>query len=199
MQINKEMLKKHKKTVRIHRKAVRKACFKMGIPLQGLLHDLSKYSKEELFIANWYVGTKSPHDIARAELGYSPSWIYHKSKNKHHWEYWTDFNSAKLVEGEYIIKATAVKMPYKYVIEMFCDFIGAGKAYLKDKWNTESPLAYWKANCEGDRLMHSASENLLKYLLTVMTDFINENGFYKWYKENRIALIKMYEEDAFND
>ena len=192
MNLNKENLKKHKDTIKLHRRAVREACFKMGIPLRGLLHDLSKYSKEEMSIANWYIGTKSPHDIARDELGYSPSWIHHKARNKHHWEYWTDFNSAKLVDGKYIIEAVAVKMPYKYVIEMFCDFVGAGKAYLKEKWNTNSPLAYWKSNCEGSRLMHADSETLLKQLLEVFSTYSKEEDFYAWYKKHKARLEEQY-------
>ena len=199
MQTNKENLKKHKETIKLHRREVRRACFKMGIPLQGLLHDLSKYSKEEMAIANWYVGTKSPHDIAREVLGYSPFWIHHKAKNKHHWEYWTDFNSAKLVDGKYIIEAVAVKMPYKYAIEMFCDFIGAGKAYLKEKWTTESPLAYWKSNCENSRLMHQDSERLLVELLNIMANSDKEETFYDWYKNHKKRLEKLYKEGELND
>lgn len=198
MQINKENLKKHKETVRTHRRAVRKACFKMGIPIQGLLHDLSKYSPAEMAIANWYVGTKSPHDIARDELGYSPSWIHHKAKNKHHWEYWTDFNSAQFVDGKYVITAVGVKMPYKYIIEMFCDFVGAGKAYMRDKWTTAAPMNYWKTNCEGDRLMHSASEKLFVELLTIMSRCATEDEFYAWYKSHKNRLIKIYEEESFD-
>ena len=30
-------------------------------------------------------------------------------------------------------KMNAVKIPYRYVIEMFCDFVGAGKAYMREK------------------------------------------------------------------
>lgn len=79
---------KHLKTIRIHRKYVRKICFKMGIPWQGLVHDLSKYSPTELSICKYWTGTKSPHAVCRSVLGYSPSWTHHYHKNKHHWQYW---------------------------------------------------------------------------------------------------------------
>lgn len=87
-------LRKHLKTINKHRREVRKACFHMGIPLRGLLHDLSKYSPTELKIAKWYDGTRSPHDVARDELGYSPSWYHHMNRNKHHWEYWVFFDNS---------------------------------------------------------------------------------------------------------
>lgn len=81
-------LSKHLKTIRVHRKYVRKACFKMGLIWQGLTHDLSKYSFKELSIAKYYTGTRSPHAVCRDRYGYSPSWQYHYHRNKHHWQYW---------------------------------------------------------------------------------------------------------------
>ena len=63
---------KHLKTVHTHRKYVRKACWKMGLFWQGLLHDLSKYSITELKICKYYTGTKSPHQACREMIGYSP-------------------------------------------------------------------------------------------------------------------------------
>ena len=79
---------KHLKTVHTHRKYVRKACWKMGLFWQGLLHDLSKYSITELKICNYYTGTKSPHQVCREMIGYSPSWIHHYRRNPHHYQYW---------------------------------------------------------------------------------------------------------------
>ena len=62
---------KHIKTVKQHRKYVRQMCFKMGIPLRGLLHDLSKYSPTEMKVVKYYDGYRSPHEKMREELGYS--------------------------------------------------------------------------------------------------------------------------------
>lgn len=66
-------LREHLKIIHRHRRYVNHFCFKMGIPFRGLTHDLSKYSKTEMQIAKYYTGTCSPHDEARAKLGYSPS------------------------------------------------------------------------------------------------------------------------------
>ena len=76
---------RHLKTVHTHRKWVRKYCFKMGLYWQGLTHDLSKYSLTELSMCKYYTGKKSPHQVARETIGYSPSWIHHYHMNKHHW------------------------------------------------------------------------------------------------------------------
>lgn len=178
-------LRNHLKTVRIHRREVRKACFKMGLYWQGLTHDLSKYSLTELSIAKYYDGTRSPHAVARDVIGYSPSWLNHYHKNKHHWQFWLDME-------DWPKKVIPVKMPYKYVIEMFCDFVGAGKAYSGDKWTVKSPYEYWEKACEGKRLMHGESTYLIKKLLWVLYNEESEENFYKWYKQAENYLIEKY-------
>ena len=85
-----EKIKMYYRTVKNHRKYVALWCRKMGIFWQGVVHDLSKYSKRERNIYLYYGMGRSPHEIARQELGYSPSWLYHKNHNKHHWEFWLD-------------------------------------------------------------------------------------------------------------
>ena len=129
-QINMGKLSKHLKTVRTHRKYVRRMCWKMGLFWQGLLHDLSKYSITELKMCKYWTGKGSPHQACREVIGYSPSWIHHYHKNKHHFQYWWDEDE----EGKII----PIKMPYKYVIESFCDMVGASKAYNAKEWCPES-------------------------------------------------------------
>lgn len=176
---------RHLKTIRKHRKYVRQMCFKMGIPWLGLIHDLSKYSHAEMTIAKYADGTRSPHAIARDELGYSPSWLHHYHKNKHHWQYWLDME-------DWPDKVIPIKMPYKYVIEMFCDFVGAGKAYSQDKWTEDTPWDYWMKACEGKRLMHEESEYLIKKLLWNLKEMKMEK-FLNWYKDYKKYLIHLYD------
>lgn len=173
---------RHIKTIRKHRKYVREMCFKMGIPWLGLIHDLSKYSHKEMSIAKYANGTRSPHAIARDELGYSPSWLHHYHKNKHHWQYWLDME-------DWPNKVIPIKMPYKYVIEMFCDFVGAGKAYSQDKWTEDTPWDYWMKACEGKRLMHEESEYLIKKLLWNLKEMKMER-FLDWYKSTSKKYLK---------
>ena len=100
-------------------------------------HDLSKYSPEEFLKGcKYYQGTRSPHEAEREEYGFSYGWMHHKGRNKHHFEYWTDYDlRTKLM--------TPVKMPLKYVKEMFCDRVAASKIYMKDKYDDGAPLAYF--------------------------------------------------------
>lgn len=167
----------HFNTINKHRWKVFIWCCKMGIPFRGILHDLSKYSWAEFSIYKWYSGNKSPHDNCREELGFSPSWLHHKARNKHHWEYWLDNEKKEFIP---------VKIPYKYVVEMFCDFVGAGQTYMKEKWNCASPFEY-HLNCKANRLFHIETLKLLELLLMKLAE-LDVKDFHKWYKKNKKEL-----------
>lgn len=190
---DKEKRDLHTDTILTHINIVKDLCYQMGISELGQSHDVSKFSPDEFEIYTYANGKKSPHDIARDKLGYSPSWIHHKARNPHHWEYWTDFNSATPNEdGTFTIICKCVKMPYERIIEMFCDFVGAGKAYTKDAWTVNTPLDYWINNCEGQRAMHPDLEKLIKKLLTTLSEKESLDDFVAWYNMNKEKLQKNY-------
>ena len=190
---DKEKRDLHTETIVKHISIVKDLCYQMGISELGDSHDLSKFSTEEFEIYKYANGKKSPHDIARDTLGVSPSWIHHKARNQHHWEYWTDFNSATPNDdGTFTIVCKCVKMPYERIIEMFCDFVGAGKVYDKGDWTVETPLNYWNKNCEGQRAMHSDSAKLIKKLLTTLAEKESLEEFITWYHINKDKLQKQY-------
>ena len=120
-------LLKHFKTVITHKWYVFIECCKMGIPLQGIMHDVSKFTIYEFMpSAKYWRGNGSPIEAERAAIGYSYAWLSHKGKNKHHWQWYIDiigYNDKKDVE----IKVAP--MPNKYIVEMYCDMVGAAKAY----------------------------------------------------------------------
>lgn len=154
---------KHFKTITRHRHEVMKNCFRAGIPLQGLLHDLSKYSYEEFSLGvKYYQGTRSPHEGERDSYGYSLAWMHHKGRNKHHFEYWTDYDPVTRV-------MSPVKMPLRYVKEMFCDRVAASKIYMKDDYNDGSALAYFMRG-KNTRMIHPETSELIEKLLTMLKD-----------------------------
>lgn len=129
---------KHFKTIRTHRKYVRKFCFMCGLYKQDLLHDLSKYSPIEFFESvKYYQGTRSPIDACKEENGYSMAWLHHRGRNLHHYEAWTD---------NYDKGTTTIKMPWKYALEQFCDYLGAGVAYSGgiEKFSMWEEVKWWK-------------------------------------------------------
>ena len=115
---------KHFMTITKHRHQVIKNCKRCGILFQGLRHDLSKYSPTEFLSgAKFYQGNKSPNDAERRVNGYSVAWMHHKGRNRHHFEYSTDYDPRTRA-------MTPVKMPLGYVAEMFCDRVAASKIYM---------------------------------------------------------------------
>ena len=176
---------KHLKTVHIHRKFVRKACFKMGLIWQGLTHDLSKYSLTELSMCKYYTGKGSPHQVAREVLGYSPSWIHHYHHNKHHFQWhWDESETGEIIP---------MKMPYKFLIESFCDMLGASKAYNPEIWKPKMLLDYWEQKCLGKRIMHEDSVIFLDYLIRQLA-LDGEDNFFEWYNDIKDLLKAEYEE-----
>ena len=154
---------KHFITITKHRHVVIKHCRKAGIFWQGCRHDLSKYTPTEFFRgAKYYTGTHSPNEVERELFGYSTAWLHHKGRNKHHFEYWTDYSPvSKTIEP--------VKMPMKYVAEMFCDRVAAGKIYNGDKYTDKSPIEYFM-RAKGRRVIHPETSDLLEELLTMLAE-----------------------------
>ena len=151
----------HFVTITRHRHAVIKNCFKAGIGFQGLFHDLSKYSPSEFFYGcKFYQGTRSPNEGEREDHGFSYAWMHHKGRNKHHFEYWTDYNpTTKRMEP--------VKMPLRYVKEMFCDRVAASKIYMKENYTDASPLEYF-LRAKGRRIIDPQTAALLEKLLRML-------------------------------
>ncbi|WP_410496347.1 DUF5662 family protein [Cellulosilyticum sp. ST5] len=153
----------HFMTINKHRYMVMVHCYKAGIFLQGCLHDLSKYSFSEFFVgAKYYSGKRSPNEAEREAYGHSKAWLHHKGRNKHHFEYWTDYNpTTKKIEP--------VEMPLRYVKEMFCDRVAASKTYLKDAYTEGQPLEYFlngKERRSGN--IHPETSKLLEQLLIML-------------------------------
>lgn len=91
------------------------AC-KLGIPLRGLLHDVSKlYPSEFVAYANHFYGKgKKDEDAFRS------AWLHHQHRNPHHWQHWILRNDDGTLD--------VLDMPLNYRKEMLADWRGAGKA-----------------------------------------------------------------------
>ena len=153
----------HLGTVTRHRNMVMKHCFKAGIIKRGLLHDLSKFSPTEFFSGvKYYQGMRSPNEREREVSGYSKAWLHHKGRNRHHFEYWTDYSMKTR-------SLTPVPMPDEYLYEMFCDRVAASKIYKKKDYNDRCPLEYFLKG-KGTRLIDPKTEEKLEFLLTLLAD-----------------------------
>lgn len=153
----------HFRTITKHRHTVIRHCFKAGIGFQGLRHDLSKYSPAEFKSgAKYYMGNRSPNEKERELFGYSTAWLHHKGRNKHHFEYWSDYNPKA---G----KVMPVKMPRRYVAEMFCDRVAASKIYRGSEYTQGYPLEYFLKG-KDKRTIHPETSQEIEAMLTVLSE-----------------------------
>ena len=148
---------KHLRTVQTHRKWVRKYCFLVGIPWRGIKHDLSKYSPTEFFeSARYWIGTGSPINEAKEENGVSYAWMHHKGRNSHHYEYWMDnFDDGGI----------ARLMPKDDFTELVCDYLGAARAYLGDKFSYHKEKEWW-ANKREKTSMNEQNKTMLDIIFS---------------------------------
>ncbi len=171
----------HISTITSHRHQVIKNCARAGILWQGLFHDMSKYSPSEFFQGvKYWCGTKSPNDAARADLGYSSAWLHHKGRNRHHFEYWCDYDPKTR-------KVTPVKMPLRYVAEMFCDRVAASKIYMKEKYTDKAPLDYFLGG-KSVRFIEPETSLLIEHFLQVLSEQGEKRAFSyirRYLKENK--------------
>lgn len=166
----------HLHTVNSHRRRVRKHCFKCGLYWQGLTHDLSKYSFVEFWTGvKYFQGNRSPNTAEREEKGYTLAWLHHKGRNKHHMEYWIDY----AIDNDHGMEG--MKMPNRYVVEMFCDRVAACETYQKDKYTLKSAYDYYQKG-KARYMLHPDTRALLVELLTMLYEK-GEDETYKYIRE----------------
>lgn len=171
----------HFSTITRHRHQVIRHCAKAGILWQGLRHDLSKYSPTEFIPGvKYYTGTRSPNEGEREKYGYSKAWMHHKGRNRHHFEYWVDYN----LETK---RNEPVVMPYNYVAEMFCDRVAASKIYNGKNYKQSDPLAYFERR-KPHRSINIKTRDEIEKLLVMLAEKGEDETFK--YIRNRIKEDK---------
>ena len=166
----------HLRTINRHKWEVMKNCFRVGLYRQGLLHDLSKYSPAEFRTGVlYYRGYRSPNSIERLETGISPAWLHHKGRNRHHFEYWIDYDLEN--KGEMI----GCRMPYRYVAEMFCDRVAASKVYKGKDYRQDGPWEYFQPT-KDSRYIHPETRKELSELLWMLKEEGEERTF-RWLRQ----------------
>lgn len=154
---------KHTMRILKHKYFVFKYCCKLGIPWQGLLHDLSKFSPTEFIESiKYYQDGISPIDVCKKKNGYSKAWFHHKGHNPHHCEFWTD---------NYGTNPIAHKMPDKYVRELIADYIGAAKAYFGEKNFTYANEREWWEKRRKILLIHPDTEAVITFVFDTLVRF----------------------------
>ena len=160
------MLKKHwqyAKYIARHKWFVFIECCKQGIPIQGILHDMSKFLPSEWFpYLNFFYGKKDKNN----SVGYSRyndpdvdpvfdrAWLKHIHRNPHHWQNWV------LREDSGDVKC--LEMPTNYAIEMVCDWKGAGIAQGHGK---PGELREWYKENRSNMQLHPKTKHFVEWLV----------------------------------
>ena len=149
----------HWKTIRIHRHWVKYYCRLAHIRRRGWKHDLSKYSPIEFWeSARYWTGISSPINETKKAQGYSKAWLHHRGRNPHHWAYWADNFS----EG-----MTIYPMPKDDFVEMVCDFLAAGRAYMGDNFSYSREHAWWiDDRNKGNKAMNEVNKRMLDIIFS---------------------------------
>ena len=156
---------KHYRTIHHPKMLVLRHCFRCGLYWQGLTHDLSKLSPVEFLAgAKYWQGTQSPNNVQRRVEGYSAAWLHHKGRNKHHLEYWIDYDA----KGEGAPMA-GMRMPEKYVAEMVCDRIAASKNYQGDAYTDAAAWEYYD-HSRDHYILHPETRAQLEECLLILRD-----------------------------
>jgi len=167
----------HLKTITKHKFYVMRACFRSGFIIRGLLHDNSKFGPTEFISsAKHFQGTRSPIKAEKEDRGYSIAWQNHKGRNRHHWQYWIDWHCGK----EYV-----VEMPVEYIVELICDWIGAGKAYKKEEWAIDE-LRTWYEKSKDDIILHNKTRKFLEY--TIYFAATSEKQLFRWLNHRYVDM-----------
>ncbi|MFR4352101.1 MAG: DUF5662 family protein [Roseburia sp.] len=190
---------RHFCTITRHKKLVMQGCFAVGLYWQGLLHDLSKYTPTEFLVGcRYYQGNMSPNNAERKERGYSSAWLHHKGRNRHHMEYWIDYGIQRSSDQE---RAHGVlcgmKMPVRYVVEMYIDRVAASKNYQREDYTTRSVLDYY-LNGRQFHILHEDTQALLELLLLMLAKD-GEAAVNRFIREELLAGGIPYEREALSE
>ncbi|MDO4490290.1 MAG: DUF5662 family protein [Lachnospiraceae bacterium] len=162
----------HFRTITQHKILVTSYCFRIGLFRQGLAHDLSKYAPCEFWKGcRYWQGNRSPNNAEREETGVSLAWLHHKGRNKHHFEYWIDYD----LSSDTLI--TGMPIPKKYVAEMICDRIAASRTYEGKAYTDRSALNYYMNGYEKFWFVHEDCREQLKFLLEMLAEKGEEETF----------------------
>ena len=161
---------KHLKYARylfLHKLYVALACLREGLWWRAFSHDLSKFLPGEWGpYANFFYGEK-PAEVRDSTGYYKPTdtgdsafdfaWLLHQKKNRHHWQWWL------LPEDEGGVKL--LPMPYVCVLEMICDWYGAGRAQMGGLHKGWDSVADWWVVNQHKMQIHKATFSTIDQLL----------------------------------
>ena len=79
-------------------------------------------------------------------------------------------------------------MPYKYMLEMICDYLGAGRAYKGKEFSMDAEYAWWLTKKDKVK-MHQDTFNAVDKILTDMNEkgidaVLKDKNYMREFKKN---------------
>ena len=119
---------------------------------RALIHDASKFLPSE-WSAYAYTFYDDDGNKRYAENDkFNEAWNHHQKRNKHHWQYWL----LRMDRGDDV----ALPIPYKYIMEMVADWMGAGRA-ITGKWE----VMEWYQKNKDTIILEPGTRDMVEYLL----------------------------------
>jgi len=125
-------------------------CFKDGLYIHAITHDISKFYPSEFIPYAKFFYSKNrakEYNISdESDLNFQTGWFIHQKRNKHHWNYWVS-----VTRKDEIIP---LPMPEKYVKQMICDWKGMSRKF------GGSALEYFKLN-QQKMILHNETTKII--------------------------------------
>ena len=185
---------KHFHKICTHKRWVFHYCRKAGISWRGFWHDMSKFSPTEFWESvRYYQGDSSPIDAAKKDKGWSKAWMHHKGRNRHHYEYWMDnFDNG----GEALI------MPFDDALELLCDYLAAGRAYMGKGFSYTAEYQWWRGKQSKPLKMHAVIQWFVSTTLADLAE-MEQCGFnpladfeYRLLKRRYDEIVSRYKKEG---
>jgi hypothetical protein len=111
---------------------------------RGIIHDWHKFLPGEFIPYARFFYRKNPRDATgyykptdTGDASFDRAWFFHQKRGDHHWQYWV------IPEDKEGLKT--LEMPKNAIMEMVCDWWGAGRAQGK-KGGWDEVLPWYGAN-----------------------------------------------------
>lgn len=141
------------------------AC-KLGVPLLGIIHDMSKFLPDEFFPYARYDFSDDSNNDDKVRADFDLAWLKHQRRNKHHWQHWLLMNDSGVAHYDerdncpcWMKQVVPLPMPDRYIRDMVADWHGAGRAY-----GNPDTLRWYMKNMSKIILHPKTEEMVLKYL-----------------------------------
>lgn len=156
-----------------HKWYVMRECFREGMYWRGIMHDMSKFRPSEFvpYAKHFYHSDGTLIPIRDSTGYYKPTdtgdptfdfaWLLHQKHNRHHWQWWV------LPEDDGGLKT--MKMSPRYVKEMLCDWIGAGKAngFVSPADNRYLETRVWYKKNKDNMVLHPETRKEVEEIIGV--------------------------------